>query len=234
MPEDDHPWFGIPFPGAYVVDGTGVVIATFFEHSLAIRPSGAQLLRAALGERLGIEAVSAADPVPDVEVEVSLDSDAALAPGTEREVVARFRMPSGRHLYGEPVPDGLVAATIELDDDLGLISLDLVTPPTSPLTLPDGLELRVFEGDVVLRRAFARNGLVHAQRPDGSRVVEVAGTVRWQACDDEACGLPRARRFEFEVPAGSIVLPDIGPAARSKAPPMNGAEHFEHLRTRHA
>jgi hypothetical protein len=33
----DHPWFGIPFPGAYVMDREGVITHKFFDSNLAVR-----------------------------------------------------------------------------------------------------------------------------------------------------------------------------------------------------
>lgn len=47
---DDHPWYGIPFPGTYVIDANGVIIAKFFEPNLALRASADQLRRAAIGK----------------------------------------------------------------------------------------------------------------------------------------------------------------------------------------
>ena len=49
IPADDHPWHGIPFPGAYVVDADGIIRSKFFEGRLAIRATGDQLLRAVRG-----------------------------------------------------------------------------------------------------------------------------------------------------------------------------------------
>ncbi len=27
IPADDHPWYGIPFPGAYAIDAAGTIVA---------------------------------------------------------------------------------------------------------------------------------------------------------------------------------------------------------------
>ena len=51
---DDHPWYGIPFPGSYAVDAGGTIVAKFFEANLALRANADQLLRAALGEPIRI------------------------------------------------------------------------------------------------------------------------------------------------------------------------------------
>lgn len=59
--EDDHPWYGIPFPGTYVLDADGIITAKFFEANLALRENSDQLRRAALGER-GCPSVVPNDP----------------------------------------------------------------------------------------------------------------------------------------------------------------------------
>ena len=48
--EDDHPWFGIPFPGSYVTDTGGRITQKFFENNLAMRVGPEQLLHAANGD----------------------------------------------------------------------------------------------------------------------------------------------------------------------------------------
>jgi hypothetical protein len=51
------------------------------------------------------------------------------------------------------------------------------------------------------------------------------------------CGLPQRQRFEVQIPAGRIRLPDVGPAAANgRSVPMNGTKHLTQMieRRRHA
>ncbi len=225
IPPDDHPWYGIPFPGAYVIDADGVVIAKFFEHNFAVRPGPEQMLAAALGEEF--EVVPSAEPVEQVSAEVTIDGD-YLPMGVTRHVVATFRVPDGQHLYGPPVPEGLVAASIELDDIEGVLSYEPSAPPTSELTLSgSGDTLLVYEGDVVLRLPITQNARA-MQKDDDGRHVMISGRVRWQACNDVECFLPETQPFSFRVEAGFPVLGDMGPG-EGRVPPMNGAAHFQRM-----
>ena len=225
IPPDEHPWYGIPFPGAYAIDADGIVLAKFFDRNFGARFGPEQLLDAALGRRFEVE--PAASPAEEVSVGVRLDADRLLS-GVLHEIVATFRVPEGQHLYGAPVPDGLVAATIEVDDAPGIISRNLVAPPTNRLTLAgSGDTLEVYEGDVVLRLPIAQTGRA-MQKVDGKRYVDISGRVRWQACDDVECGLPRSQDFDFRVEAGFPVLPDMGPGV-GRVPEMNGAAHFKKM-----
>ena len=227
--EDDHPWHGIPYPGVYVTDDEGIITQKFFENNFTVRPGAEQLVAAVKGEEVGLEE----RPATDQEVEVDIEFEGNDLPvGITRQIVARFSVPNGMHLYQEPVPDGLVAASIELDDEAeGIVSYTLVAPETQPLTLgSDGHTLEVYEGNVVLRLPIAQNGRAITKDDDG-RWVSVSGRVRWQACNDETCLVPDERAFSFRVPSAFTVMADMGPG-EGRVPSMNGAAHFKNMTDR--
>jgi hypothetical protein len=180
---------------------------------------------AALGQSFTVQASAA--PPQQVEVDVQLHGD-KLPMGVTREIVATFRVPDGQHLYSEPVPEGLVAATIELDDTPGVLSYTSLAPPTQPLTLSrSGQTLQVYQGDVVLRLPVTQNARA-MEKVEGTRMVTVSGKVRWQSCDDNECGLAQSQSFSFQVEAGFPVLGDMGPGV-GRVPAMNGAEHMQRM-----
>ena len=225
IPPDDHPWFGIPFPGAYAINAGGVIVAKFFEHNFAVRAGPEQMLAAALGQVFEVEVGRRA--TEEVTVEVRFDGD-RLPMGVTRQIVATFRVPAGQHLYDEPVPDGLVAAAIELDVVPGIVSYTPLRPSTFPLTLSgSGDSLQVFEGDVVLRLPVTQNARA-MEKVDGGRYVTISGRIRWQACNDVECFLPQSTTFNFRVEAGFALLADIGPG-EGRVPAMNGAKHFKKM-----
>ena len=227
--EDDHPWYGIPYPGVYITDADGVIIEKFFENNFTVRPGPEQLLAALKGEEVSLKERTSVDAKVTVEVEFEGDT---LPVGLSRQIVARFSVPEGIHIYDKPVPEGLVAASIELDElSEGIVSYTPVTPPTRSMTLSgDGHTLEVYEGDVVLRLPVAQNGRA-IEKDDDGRWVSISGRVQWQACDSEACALPEEQRFNFRVPAAFAVLGDMGPG-EGRVPSMNGAAHFKEMMTR--
>ncbi len=225
IPPDDHPWYGIPFPGAYVIDEQGIVTAKFFEHNFAVRAGPEQMLAAALGQEFDVSGGERS--VERVSAEVAFDGD-RLPMGVTRHIVATFRVPEGQHLYGPPVPEGLVAVAIELDDIDGVLSYAPLAPPTSTLTLSgSGQTLEVYDGDVALRLPVTQNARAMQKDGDG-RFVMISGRVRWQACDDVECFLPESLPFSFRVEAGFPVLGDMGPGV-GRVPAMNGAAHFQRM-----
>jgi len=230
-----------------VLDGDGVITHKFFEPNLAMRVGSARLLRAALDEPLGFRSPSADGEAADTEVsgfladpqrtllgevtaEVWLDAD-ELAPGITHDLVVTFRVPDGLHLYADPAPAGSVAAGVELNNpSSNLIAGPVATPPTTPLVVAGtGEVLNVYDGDVTLAIPLTFNG-TGTVRDEGGRFVEISGTVRWQACDDQACGLPATQPFRLLVAAGINPVPDIG--SRGGGPgtkPMNGTAHFKRM-----
>ena len=218
----DHPWYGIPFPGAYVIAADGTIAAKFFESSLQLRPSADQLLRAALGDDVHLPPMTRTPE--SVAFDVVFDGD-VLHAGVLHDLVVRFAVPDGQHLYGEPVPDGMVPTSVEIEPDVGLVVKPAIFPPTTPHTLAGtGGSLQVFEGDVLARVPLTQLSRSLTQLEDGSFVQRVTGSVRWQSCDDDTCHLPRTERFGIDIPAT--------PHNRPEAEPLdpNGMDIAAHLR----
>lgn len=203
---DDHPWHGIPFPGSYVVGADGIITAKFFEANLALRANADELRRAATGEEI---VIAEAEPPDEVTVDVMFDGS-SLGRGVVRDLVVTLRVPAGQHLYGRPVPAGMVATDVEFDEHRGLVVRDAVLPPTRPHTLAGtGEVLQVFDGDVVIRVPITQNGKGLDRHDDTNPTIEVAGTVRWQSCDDDVCHLPMTRRFALDLPATDANEPEF-------------------------
>lgn len=218
---DDHPWYGIPFPGTYVMDAGGTITAKFFESSLLLRPSAEQLLHAALGETITLPPVDA--PPGQVAFDVTFDGE-VLRAGVMHDLVVRFVVPDGQHLYGEPVPAGMVATSVEIASDVGLVVKPAILPPTTPHTLTGtGETLQVFEGDVLVRVPLTHLGRSLTRLDDGALVQRVTGTVTWQSCDDDVCHLPRRERFTIDIPAARY----DGPGSELTQP--NGMDIPAHL-----
>jgi hypothetical protein len=233
VPEDDHPWFGMPFPGVYVTDDAGIITAKLFENHLALRPTVEQLLRSTRGQAVEPDAgrlPSPAEAVQEVVAEVSVSRD-PLAPGLQRDLIVRLHVPEGQHLQGEPVPSGMVATAVEFDE--GVIALNPVVLASREHTLDGtGEVLQVYDGDrngvveIVIPFAIS-GGLVD---PEGTQTATVAGRVLWQACDDHTCGLPQRHEFEFVLPVASMVTPHTRNVYEGQ---MDFAAHFQRMRERH-
>lgn len=234
VPEEEAEYYGMPFPGSYVIDAAGVVTAKFFENNQIFRPAPELLLRAALGDAVApVDAVPA--PVTEVAVRAYLDGP-HLVPGLLRDLVVEFTVPEGHHLYGEPVPKGMVATSVSFESDDDLIVRDTVHPPTRPHSLVTGEVLHVYDGTVELRTPITSLG-GHGRGNDGTETSygtgdrTVRGSVRFQSCDDATCSLPRTVNFEVPVAVLPPIIGDFGgPSIRGEK--MHGGRHFRRLLAR--
>ena len=225
---DDHPWYGIPYPGTYVIDGAGTITHKFFDSNLAVRAGSDQLLRAVRGEAIAAaEPAAAADPA-EVAMSVYLEGD-SLTPTVQRDLVVQFSVPEGRHVYADPAPAGSVAVSVALDPNERLVQRPLQHPDSEPHSLAGTDEVfPVHHGLFQLRLPLTVNGGLVAA--DGSSTLTIAGTVRWQVCDDEVCDIPISRNFELTVPiTRSPPVALVGEGAELEP---NARAHFQKMTER--
>ncbi len=223
----DHPWYGIPYPGTYVIDAQGTITHKFFDSNLAVRAGPEQLLRAVRCEELfSTEAETTAnDAEPEaVQVDVQLDGN-ALALTVQRDLVIQFNVPPGRHVYAEPAPLGSVAADVQLAPTHGLVQRPVVHPPSKPHTLSGtGETFAVHDGKFELRVPITVNGTLR----DTAGGIQVTGEVRWQSCDDAVCDIPTSQRFSLQIPVSDAPATAIGSKAGADLEPNAGA-HFKRM-----
>lgn len=209
----DGPLYGIPYPGVFVTDEEGIVVAKFFHDSYKVRESPEILIDAALGRvSLGNEGPSEQVVTQDIRITASIHGGrGTIRQGIMRHVVVRFELSDGLHIYGQPVPEGMVPTTVTVEGPAGLIVHDPILPPTEPLKLASlDLELRVWSGTVdILVPIHAVGELASEVRPLDIPSVPVKIAVRYQACDDQTCMLPQHETIVLDVPLDVIDIPKI-------------------------
>ena len=186
--ENDHPWFGIPYPGTFVLDAEGRITHKFFDSNLAVRAGSDQLLRAIRGE-------SPASPLDteidggELSIRVYLDGE-SLTPTVQRDLVVAFKVPAGRHVYAEPAPLGSVAVNVTLDKNSIIVARELRRPAAVRHVLKGTEEeFDVHHTEFELRLPLTINNASAGE-------TSLAGEIRWQSCDDEVCDIPGKQRFE--------------------------------------
>ena len=223
---DDHPWYGIPYPGTYVVNADGAITHKFFDNNLAVRAGPELLLRAVQGQPM-LEA-SADEAAPEaVQVSIALDGS-TLAPTVQRDLVARFSVPAGRHVYAEPAPQGTVAVDMVLDPSDRLVQRPIVRPASEPHALSGtGESFQVHHDQFELRLPLTVNnaaGEIPAE-------ITVSGEVRWQSCDDEVCDIPTSQRFDLTLPVAEAPAVALG-SKRGAALEPSAMAHFRRMSER--
>ena len=209
----DIPFYGVPTPGTYVVDEQGVVTEKFFPRNHANRESPETTLDSALGQLLiHDDAPRTASGDEDVRVTAFLHGGGGtLKNGLLRRLVVRFELREGLHIYGEPVPEGMVATEVKVSGPEGVRFSDPIVPPTEALHHEAmGVDLEVWSGRVeIVVPLFVNSKLAPVVSPLTQGSVALDITVRFQACDETACLIPRTERLRLEVPLEPIDTPSF-------------------------
>lgn len=190
MPEGD-PFYGIPFPGLYLLDGTGHVQAKDFRSNLTTRTTAASLLM----QQRGLTPNNGQLEVKTPEVCLTLQlSSRTLRPGQNLLVYAALQVNPGLHLYGPETPDGYFPTTLEISnpDVLAETQFRFPTPQSLRIealdeTVPAYTGTVVISGDLVLKSFI----------PAGQHFLR--GVLRYQACTDSECYPPEELKFEIPL-----------------------------------
>jgi peroxiredoxin len=204
------PYYGIPFPGSYLVDEDGVVIEKMFSRSLAARQSAESTIDRALGEIL-LGEDEPADRAGSDGIQLSATYHGGggnLKSAVIRELVVRFELAPGLHIYDEPVPEGMVATRIEVSGPPGFHTNDMIKLPTKRLKLPGiDSELRVWEGRVDFVIPVWVDDRVKGLMDESEfEDIDIVVKVDFQACDDQSCRIPQTETLTVNVP----VAPHLG------------------------
>jgi hypothetical protein len=210
---DDAFLYGLPYPGAFVCDEDGVVIAKFFHDTYKKRDSPETLIDAALGRiELAEDAPQAVCEDPRVRITAAVHGgQGTIRQGIIRRLVVRFELAPGLHLYGRPVPEGMIPTTVTARGPEGLVFGEAQYPASEPLRLP-GLEVELpvwsESFDVVI--PFYPDARVASEtRPLDRDSLELEVEVRYQACDDEACLLPKTEKLQLKVALEVVDVPNL-------------------------
>ncbi len=214
MSRDDAFLYGIPFPGVYVCDENGVVIAKFFHDSYKKRDSAESLIAAALGKQV-IEdsAPQASSDDEDIRITAAvIGGTGSVRQGVIRNLVVRFELGDGLHIYSDPVPQGMVATRVEVSGPPGFTTLPVQTPATEHLHLESmGVDLQVWSNTVdIVIPFYAKGELASETRPLDGESVDIEVSVRYQACTDNECLLPRTETFNLTLPLDVTDVPRLG------------------------
>jgi hypothetical protein len=204
--QEDHAHYGIapnprhvdlPYPGVFVLDAEGRVGEKRFYESYRERETGGGLIAQALG--IFAEPVAPADAAgPVVRARAWLDSP-TYAFFQRLALTVELTITPGFHVYGAPVPPGLVPLSVEVAPIDGLEVGPVTWPTPQRFQMPElGDQLWVHHGAVrgTLPLTFT------APPGGGDHVVGV--TVRYQACDESTCFAPSS--LALDVPVREVAL----------------------------
>ena len=196
--------YGIPHPGIYLVDASGVVRERFFEERYYHRLTMPSVLWR-LGAGMAVE--HAASRRDHVQIRTAA-TQAAVHPGNRLTLLVEITPAPRVHVYGPEVSSGYQGLAVTVDPQPHLTVYPARYPPARALALPWTDEVLAgytdpvrVEIDVALGTRQELAGLLEA----GQGLV-LTGTCSLQTCDDRVCWPPESVRIEWRF---ELTSPDL-------------------------
>ncbi len=186
---EGHMFYGIPFPGDYLLDAGGTVREKLFLPDYQTRASAAEVLLRDFGKSIGGQSVTIR--AEDVEAKLAL-SAGRVVPGQQIGLAIDFTITPGWHIYGQPLPESYVATAIEFDANLVATQVYDFPLATTVNLESLGERLPVYSGN------FKATGRIVTKLGIKPGEYKLAGTVKFQECNDQICKLPQ--KIAFEIP----------------------------------
>jgi hypothetical protein len=123
-------------------------------------------------------------------------STATIVPGKPTLVDLHFKVKDGFHVNSnQPKSELLIPTTLKLDLPTDLAAGGIAYPPGKDLAFPfdPSEKLNVYSGDFTVKAKLA------AAHTASSGNFTVHGSLRYQACSDNACYPPRDAPVQFDV-----------------------------------
>lgn len=198
VPADVTRFYGIPFPGQYLLAPDGTVKDKVFLADYQERPTASQVLLTEYKTAVGNNGVVV--KADDMTAKIVL-SDVRSFSGQQLGIAVDFDLAPGWHVYGNPVPDEYTPTTVKLDDDL-ISAQSLVFPKPTPVKFELlGETLPVYQG------AFRAAGFVRLKQKLAPGDHKLTGTLSFQECNDSLCKIPQSVRFEIPISIAAYTPP---------------------------
>lgn len=190
VPADVTRFYGIPFPGQYLLAADGTVKDKVFLADYQERPTASQVLLTDFDTSVGNNGVVV--KADDVTAKVIL-SDVRSFSGQQLGLAVDFEVAPGWHIYGNTVPQEYTPTSVKLDDDL-VSAQSLNFPKPTPVKFELlGETLPVYQG------AFKAAGSVRLKQKLSPGDHKLAGALSFQECNDSLCKMPQTVRFEIPI-----------------------------------
>lgn len=184
------PFFGIPYPGTYLLDAKGVVVEKYFEDDYTQRYTASDILAKQFGAAVG----AAHSTIEAKHLGLSASAGAEVVHIGQRIVLALdVDIPSGVHVYA-PGVQGYIPIDLAIAESSAITTHPSVYPPSKALHLKAINEtVPVYTGQVRVLREITITKNVEP----GELIVE--GTFRYQACDDRECFIPETLPLKWKL-----------------------------------
>ena len=215
-----HQWSGVPFPGTFIVDANGVVRSKYFEDSYRDRYSAPTILLREFGSPAGTRETRVRTDHLEMRYYATRDP---VRPNLHFTLVADFDLKPKMHVYA-PGVENYIPIRLELSPSSLIKAQPPVYPKAERLYLePIQETVQVFQGKfrVTADVNMAPNDVLEPIL-SGNREVKIRGQLRYQACDDKICYLPRNLPLEWTLQLDPLDRQRVPEAIQHKAGAPSG------------
>ena len=217
MIRPDEEYYGIPYPGTYAVSEDGYVTEKSFFRYYRVRPSAQSVLK----DLFDVEFDTGGDPHVEAAGEGAQVSAVLASDGLvfmQRDpLYVRIALDPGLHIYRAPVPNGFIATEVSVTGPEGLVVDEAVFPEGHPFHVA-GIPHKFDVLDGTIEIEVPIQWTLPDNTPDAATEVPLDITVRYQACDEQQCFIPRTVSMHLDVPVGRLYRA-TPPSAPPAAPP---------------
>ena len=188
VPEGDE-FYGIPFPGTFLVDENGIVRAKYFEQMHRQRYTADSILVREFGASGGKRVEVVTD---HLKLEAFPAQDVA-SRGNRITLALELALPPKMHVYA-PGVEGYRPVVVDIDQHPSLLSHETDFPEPERLRLEAiGETVPVYHGRVRILKDVTLSPRFRDER------ISIPVTFSYQACDNRVCYTPSKVKFAVEV-----------------------------------
>ncbi len=187
--EKTNPTFGIPYPGSFVLDSKGVIIAKYFEDDYRQRYTAADLLM----HQFGVIPAQAKSDVEGKQLRLTAAaSNAVVTVGQRVALTLDIELKPNMHVYAPgvesyiPIDWTMKESDADTVHDASFPKPEMLHLPAIDETVPAYTGSFRLTRDVTIAAADKVKPLA-----DGTGRFTLEGNLRYQACDDRVCYIPQ-------------------------------------------
>jgi len=185
----DGPFFGIPYPGTFILDAHGIIKAKYFEEDFRERSTAADILT----RQYGVTPSAGRHEVIGKQLTAVASASDFVVRGGQRVALAfDIDLKPNIHVYA-PGVENYIPIEWKMKDSPAFTAHEVLMPAPKMLHLPAIDEtVPVYTGHFRIVR-----DITIASEPKVKPLVDVSGqftvegTLRYQACDDRVCYVPQ-------------------------------------------
>jgi len=181
--------FGVPYPGSFVIDSKGLIVAKYFEDDYRQRYTAADLLM----HQFGVIPAQAKSDVEGKQLKLTAAaSNTLVTVGQRVALTLDIELKPNMHVYAPGVTGYIPIEWAMKESDAGTAH-EVIFPKSEMMHLPAIDEtVPVYTGHLRLTRDITV-GAADKIKPllDSSGRITFESTLRYQACDDHICYIPQ-------------------------------------------